>query len=181
MHLGSKSYVSPKARLRSWCGAHEEWGDAMRSGTRVRISLLVLVLGLGMVLSACIVESETRFCACPKLEALAPTIDWSGTGELAETVDSTVGFDGFRHRVALLYESSDAIGDLAVAVERLTDAGFHRSDDSDHSFRGDEWLVLLKASGTAEQPLVVIFVEIAEDDRANEILQPFIDAFGTVP
>ena len=40
--------------------------------------------------------------------------------------------------------------------------------------------MLLKASGTDEQPLVVIFVEIAEDDRAMEILQPFIDALGTV-
>jgi len=54
------------------------------------------------------------------------------------------------------------------------------SDDGGDSFRGDEWLVLLKASGTDEQPLVVIFVEISEDDRAMEILQPFIDALGTV-
>ena len=149
----------------------------MRSGARVRISLLVLALG--MLLSACIVEPETRFCVCPKLEAVAPTIDWSGMGESPETVNPTPGLE-FRHRLALLYESSDAIGDLAVAVQRLTDAGFRHTDDSDHSFRGDEWLVLLKASGTAERPLVVLFVEITDDDRANEILRPFVDALGTV-
>ena len=66
-------------------------------------------------------------------------------------------------------------------MTRLAEAGFRRTDDSDQSFRGDEWLVLLKASGTDEQPLVVLFVEITDDERAAEILQPLVDALGTVP
>ena len=41
--------------------------------------------------------------------------------------------------------------------------------------------MLLKASGTDEQPLVVLFVEITDDERAAEILQPLLDALGTVP
>ncbi len=150
----------------------------MRRNGRLKGSLLILVLGL--LVSACIVEPETLFCGCPNLETVAPTIDWMGTGQLPEIVDSTAGSRGLRHSVALLYESSDALGDLAVAVQRLTDAGFQRTDDSNQSFRGDEWLVLLKASGTDEQPLVILFVDITDDDRANEILQPFIDALGTV-
>ena len=151
----------------------------MRRNGRVRGSLLILALGL--LVSGCIVEPETRFCACPNLETVAPTIDWMGSGQPPVTVLARSGGDEFRHSVALHYASSEPLVDLDVAVKRLSDAGFTRSDDSNQSFRGDEWLVLLKASGTVEQPLVILFVEITDDERAEEILQPLIDALGTVP
>jgi len=83
--------------------------------------------------------------------------------------------------VDLHYASSDAQGDLEVAVKRLSEAGFQRTDDSNQGFRGEGWLVLLQASRLDEQPLVILFVEITDDQRAKEILQPLIDALGTVP
>ncbi len=149
----------------------------MRRNGRLKGSVLILVLGL--LASACIVELETRFCACPNLETVAPTIDWMGTGQLPEIVDSSPGSRGLRHRVALHYESTNELGDLAVVVQRLTDAGFQRTDDSNQSFRGDEWLVILQASTGDE--IVVLFVEITDDERATEILQPLVDALATVP
>ena len=152
----------------------------MRRDGRLKGSVVILVLGL--LMSACIVEPETRFCACPNLETVAPTIDWMGTGQLPEIVDdSSPGSRGLRHRVALHYESTNALGDLAVAVQRLTDAGFRRTDDSNQSFRGEEWLLILGPGGTVEQPLVILFVDITDDERAAEILQPLMDALGTVP
>ena len=150
----------------------------MRRSGRLRGSVVILVLGLAA--ASCYGEAETSDpCKCPNLEAVAPTIDWLGTGALPEIVDSTVGSDGFPLRVALHYESTNELGDLAVAVQRLTDAGFQRTDDSNQSFRGDQWRVILQASTGDE--LVVLFVEITDDERAEEILQPLIDALGTVP
>ncbi len=149
----------------------------MRRNGRLKGSLLILVLGL--LMSACFVELETRFCTCPNLEAVAPTIDWIGRGEAPVTLLLRSGRDGFRHRVNLHYASSDELVDLDAAVMRLSDAGFRRTDDSDQSFRGDEWRVILQA-GTGDE-LAVLFVEITDDERAEEILQPLIDALGTVP
>ena len=160
----------------SWCGGYEEWGEAMRRNGRLKGSVVILVLGL--LMSACFVELETR-CTCPNLEAVAPTIDWVGHGEAPVTLLLRSGRDGFRHRVNLHYASSQPRVDLDAAVKRLSDAGFRRTDDSDQSFRGEEWLVILQPSTGDE--LVILFVEITDDERAEEILQPLIDALGTVP
>lgn len=156
----------------------------MRRDGRVGVSLLVLVVVMSLVSAACLVPGDGETddpCRCPNLEAVAPTIDWLGTQGGPDRVSSNFGREGFRHRVDLHYASSEALVDLELAVTRLAEAGFRRTDDSDQSFRGDEWLVLLKASGTDEQPLVVLFVEITDDERAAEILQPLVDALGTVP
>ena len=156
----------------------------MRRDGRVGVSLLVLVVVMSLVSAACLVPGDGETddpCRCPNLEAVAPTIDWIGRGEEPVTVLSNFGREGFRHRVDLHYASSDELVDLDAAVMRLSAAGFRRTDDGDQSFRADEWLVLLKASGTDEQPLVVLFVEITDDERAAEILQPLLDALGTVP
>ncbi len=111
--------------------------------------------------------------------SFACLVDWIGRGEAPVTVLSNFGREGFRHRVDLHYASSDELVDLDAAVMRLSAAGFRRSDDSNQSFRGEEWLVILQASTGDE--LVVLFVEITDDERAEEILQPLIDALGTVP
>ena len=148
----------------------------MRRNGRLKGSVVILVLGL--LVSACFVELQTR-CTCPNLEAVAPTIDWIGRGEAPVTIRPVTGPGGFRHRVDLHYASSDELVDLDAAVMRLSAAGFRRTDDSDQSFRGEEWRVILQA-GTGDE-LVVLFVEITDDERAEEILQPLIDALGTVP
>ena len=151
----------------------------MRRSGRVRGSLLVLVLGL--LMSACILPGDGDTgdpCKCPNLEAVAPTIDWVGHGEAPVTFLRSSGRDGFRHRVDLHYASSQPRVDVDVAVKRLSDAGLRRTDDSNQSFRGEEWLVILQPSTGDE--LVVLFVEITDDERAEEILQPLIDALGTV-
>ena len=154
----------------------------MRRNGRLKGSLLILVLGL--LASACIIPGDGDTgdpCKCPNLEAVAPTIDWVGHGEAPVTLLLGSGREGFRHRVDLHYASSEPFVDLDVAVKRLSEAGFTRSDDSDQSFRGDEWLVVLQATRRVERSLVILFVEITDDQRANEILQPLIDALGTVP
>ncbi len=152
----------------------------MRRNGRLKGSLLILVLGL--LVSACILPGDGDTgdrCKCPNLEAVAPTIDWIGRGEAPVTIRPTTGPGGFRHRVDLHYASSDELVDLDAAVMRLSDAGFRRTDDSDQSFRGDEWRVILQA-GTGDG-IVILFVEITDDERAEEILQLLIDALGTVP
>ncbi len=152
----------------------------MRRNGRLKGSLLILVLGL--LVSACILPGDGDTgdpCKCPNLEAVAPTIDWIGRGEAPVTIQPGTGPGGFRHRVDLHYASSDELVDLDAAVMRLSAAGFRRTDDSDQSFRGEEWRVILQA-GTGDE-LVVLFVEITDDERAEEILQPLIDALGTVP
>ncbi len=151
----------------------------MRRNGRLKGSVVILVLGL--LVSACILPGDGNVsdpCKCPNLEAVAPTIDWVGHGE-APAVLLRSGRDGFRHRVNLHYASSDELVDLDAAVRRLHAAGLRRTDDSDQSFRGGEWLVILQPSTGDE--LVILFVEITDDERAEEILQPLIDALGTVP
>ncbi len=165
-------------------GGHAEWGEAMRRNGRVRGSLLVLLVVVALVSAACILPGDgdvSDRCKCPNLEAVAPTIDWVGHGEAPVTLLLRSGRDGFRHRVNLHYASSEPLVDTAIAVQRLSEAGFQRSDDSDQSFRGEEWLVILGPGGTDERPLVILFVEITDDERAEEILQPLVDALGTVP
>ena len=159
----------------------------MRSGAQVRISLLVLALG--MLLSACIVESETRFCACPKLEAVAPTIDWLGSGETPDALWPAVGLEPFQHQVDLRYEVSDGQTSARLVIGRLVDAGFSPRDlDDDPSFAvfdGDDRSVVVAPSNTGSEEdgtdLVIVVVSIADDALAQQLLQPFVDALGTVP
>ena len=146
---------------------------------RASMKLLLLLVLVALVSAACFDGETDDPCRCPNLEAVAPTIDWVGHGEAPVTIRPGTGPGGFRHRVDLHYASSDELVDLDAAVMRLSAAGFRRTDDSDQSFRGEEWLVILQA-GTGDE-LVVLFVEITDDERAEEILQPLIDALGTVP
>ncbi len=146
---------------------------------RASMKLLLLLVLVALVSAACFDGETDDPCRCPNLEAVAPTIDWVGHGEAPVTLLLRSGRDGFRHRVNLHYASSQPRVDLDVAVKRLSDAGFRRTDDSNQSFRGEEWLVILQPSTGDE--LVIIFVEITDDERAEEILQPLIDALGTVP
>lgn len=134
---------------------------------------------MALVTAACFDGETDDPCRCPNLEAVAPTIDWIGHGEAPVTVLSNSGREGFRHRVDLHFASSEELVDLDMAVTRLSEAGFRRTDDSDQSFRGDGWLVLLTASTGDE--LVVLFVENTDDERAAETLQLLGDALGTVP
>jgi hypothetical protein len=161
----------------------------MRRNGRVRVSLLVLVVVVALVSSACLLPGDGNVsdpCKCPNLEAVAPTIDWLGTQQEPDSVNSNFGFE-LTHSVQLCYLVPNGLEAAELTIQRLIDAGFDRAERPSGNvgiFRGDDWQVGINGGQDGPDDAagdVLVEVEITNDERAQEMLQPFIDAFGTVP
>ena len=161
----------------------------MRRNGRLKGSVVILVLGLALVSAACILPGDgdvSDRCKCPNLEAVAPTIDWLGTQQEPDSVSTNSGFE-LMHRIQLKYLVPNGLEAAELTIQRLIDAGFdlaERPSTNVGIFRGDDWQVGINGGQDEPDDLagdVLVEVEITDDERAEEILQPFIDALGTVP
>ena len=147
----------------------------------------VLFLGLTLLLTACPGEGETDDpCSCPNLEAVAPTIDWLGNGDAAASVQRDLERRPYLYKVMLRYEVADAFGASQETIRRLIDAGFPATNlrfdpPTNGEFQDDEWRVEVSPSTSQDSPLVLVAIAITDDDRAEEILQPFAASLGTLP
>ncbi len=150
----------------------------------------LLFVALATLLTACPGEGETDdLCSCPDLEAIAPTIDWLGNGEAAVSLlrDSEPG--QYRHKVMLRYEVANAYGGSQETIRRLIDAGFPVTNlrfdpPTNGEFEHDEWRIQVapSTSGSGDDSgLVLVAIAVTDDDRAEEILQPFAASLGTLP
>ncbi len=159
----------------------------MRRNGRLKGSVVILVLGL--LVSACILPGDGDTgdpCKCPNLEAVAPTIDWLGTQQEPDSVSTNFGFE-LMHRIQLRYLVPNGLEAAELTIQRLIDAGFDLAERPSAYvgiFRGNDWQVVIGGGQDEPDDLagdVLVEVEITDDERAEEILQPLVEALGTVP
>ena len=162
---------------------------------------LVLLLVVGALATGCQFGEPGKRppCDCPNSEAVVSSIDWVGDGLASDMLSSSESFEGSWPGVGLTFTRFDNLEDAQAAVDslysRLQAAGLVQADlpagESNVSLERH----LQGATVTIPAPLVdtdspervdnpfylCIEVEVmAGDARAAEVLQPLVDALGTI-
>ncbi len=162
---------------------------------------LVLLLVVGALATGCQFGEPGKRppCDCPNSEAVVSSIDWVGDGLASDMLSSSESFEGSWPGVGLTFTRFDNLEDAQAAVDslysRLQAAGLVQADLPAGEPNVSLELHLQGATVTIPAPLVdtdspervdnpfylCIEVEVmAGDARAAEVLQPLVDALGTI-